>query len=111
MRQAAQARDAIRLPLAKFTADRDCESATARVENDGVSPADSLSRIAVLIPARAPEMRLLTLVKELVAAGFGAVIVLDDGSSSSCAEIFDAAVRTVGVHCLRHAVNLGKDAR
>ena len=108
MRQAAQARDAIRLPLAKFTADRDCESATARVENDGVSPADSLSRIAVLIPARAPEMRLLTLVKELVAAGFGAVIVLDDGSSSSCAEIFDAAVRTVGVHCLRHAVNLGK---
>jgi glycosyltransferase involved in cell wall biosynthesis len=62
----------------------------------------------VLIPARAPEKRLLDLVQELVAAGFGAVIVLDDGSPSSRAEIFDAAARIVGVHRLRHAVNLGK---
>jgi glycosyltransferase involved in cell wall biosynthesis len=68
----------------------------------------SLRRTAVLIPARAPEKRLLDLVQELVAAGFGAVIVLDDGSPSSRAEIFDAAARIVGVHRLRHAVNLGK---
>ncbi|HUD23387.1 MAG TPA: bifunctional glycosyltransferase family 2/GtrA family protein [Acidobacteriaceae bacterium] len=67
-----------------------------------------MRRTAVLIPARAPEKRLLDLVQELVAAGFGAVIVLDDGSPSSRAEIFDAAARIVGVHRLRHAVNLGK---
>ena len=73
-----------------------------------MSPADSLSRIAVLIPARGPEMRLPALVQELVAAGFGAVILVDDGSPSSCAGIFDAAARTTGVHRLRHAVNLGK---
>ena len=79
-----------------------------REENDGVNADGSLHGTAVLIPARAPEMRLLALVQELVAAGFGAVIVLDDGSSSSCAEIFDAAARIAGVHCLRHAVNLGK---
>jgi glycosyltransferase involved in cell wall biosynthesis len=73
-----------------------------------VNAADNLSRIAVLIPAREPEMQLLILLRELLAAGFGAVIVLDDGSSSSCAEVFDAAARIAGVHCLRHAVNLGK---
>jgi glycosyltransferase involved in cell wall biosynthesis len=92
----------------KFTARRDCHSATAREENDGVNATGSLHRIAVLIPAREPEMRLLALLQELVAAGFGAVIVLDDGSSSSCAEILDAAARIAGVHRLRHAVNLGK---
>jgi glycosyltransferase involved in cell wall biosynthesis len=73
-----------------------------------VNAADSLSRIAVLIPARGPERSLLTLLRELIAAGFGAVIVLDDGSSSSCAEIFNAAAQIDGVHRLRHAVNLGK---
>lgn len=69
---------------------------------------DSLSATAVLIPAREPEMRLLGLVRELVATGFGAVIVLDDGSSPACAEIFEASARIAGVHRLRHAVNLGK---
>jgi glycosyltransferase involved in cell wall biosynthesis len=78
------------------------------MENDGVNANGSLSRIAVLVPAREPEIGLPALVQELVAAGFGAVIVLDDGSPSSCAQIFDAAARTAGVHRLRHAVNLGK---
>lgn len=68
----------------------------------------SLGRIAVLIPARAPQMRMLALLRELVAAGFGAVILLDDGSPSSCAEFFDSAACIAGVHRLRHAVNMGK---
>ncbi|MDR3736500.1 MAG: bifunctional glycosyltransferase family 2/GtrA family protein [Acidobacteriaceae bacterium] len=67
-----------------------------------------LSRIAVLIPAREPELRLVALVQAVAAAGFGAVIVLDDGSSPECAAIFDAAAQSAGVHRLRHAVNLGK---
>jgi len=53
-------------------------------------------------------MRLVALVQELVKAGFGAVIVLDDGSPLACSEVFDAAGRIAGVHRLRHAVNLGK---
>jgi len=73
-----------------------------------VNAADNLSRIAVLIPVRGPEMQLLTLLQELAAAGFGAVIVLDDGSPSSCTQIFNAAARIAGMHRLRHAVNLGK---
>ena len=108
MRQAAQARDAVWLRLTKFTTGRGCDSTTVREENDGVNTYGSLRRTAVLIPVRGPEMRLLALVRELVAAGFGAVIVVDDGSSSLCMEIFDATARIAGVHCLRHAVNLGK---
>jgi len=78
------------------------------VENRGVNGALSLSRIAVLIPARGPEWSLLALLQELMVAGFGRVILLDDGSSTSCAEVFNAVQQIAGVHVLRHAVNLGK---
>ena len=71
------------------------------------TPGD-LSRIAVLIPAREPGDDLPLLVQRLVAAGFGAVLLLDDGSSSGCAPIFAAAAQATNVHILRHAVNLGK---
>ena len=67
-----------------------------------------LSQIAVLIPAWEPDATLPALVQQLAAAGFGAVIVLDDGSPAACAGIFDAAAQIAGVHLLRHAVNLGK---
>ena len=63
--------------------------------------------IAVLIPAREPEERLIALVQEL-AVGFGAVLVVDDGSSDACAAVFEAVARIDGVHMLRHAVSLGK---
>jgi glycosyltransferase involved in cell wall biosynthesis len=77
-------------------------------ENDGMNIPEGVSHIAMLIPAREPEMRLVALVQELVNAGFGAVIVLDDGSSLACAEVFDAVAQIGCVHRLRHAVNLGK---
>jgi len=67
-----------------------------------------LQSIAVLIPAREPDASLPLLVQQLVDAGFGAVLVLDDGSSEGCAPIFQAAWQIPGVHMLRHVVNLGK---
>jgi len=51
---------------------------------------------------------MVALVQELAAAGFGAVVVLDDGSSDACAPVFAAVSQVDGVRLLRHAVNLGK---
>ena len=62
----------------------------------------------MLIPAWEPEERLLALVQELATAGFGAVLVVDDGSSAACAVVFEAVSRVERVHMLRHATNLGK---
>ncbi|SNS36135.1 Glycosyl transferase family 2 [Granulicella rosea] len=66
-----------------------------------------LSSVAVLIPAWQPETVLIALTEELMSAGFGAVIAVDDGSGSAFEGVF-ARLRLRGVHVLRHAVNLGK---
>jgi glycosyltransferase involved in cell wall biosynthesis len=62
----------------------------------------------VLIPARQPDVSLVPLIEHLMAAGFGAVIVLDDGSRGECQPIFAQLEKRAGVIVLRHAVNLGK---
>jgi len=62
---------------------------------------------AVLIPARDPAEDLCSFVAKLFSVGFSVVVVVDDGSSSSCREVFDSLAGS-GVHVLRHAVNLGK---
>jgi putative flippase GtrA len=67
-----------------------------------------LAQCAVLIPAREPESSLTGIVSGLIEAGFGAVLVLNDGSSSACDALFDHVARMPRVHLLRHAVNLGK---
>ena len=64
--------------------------------------------MAVLIPARRVEPALLPLVDALLGAGFGAVILVDDGSPAEDKGILDALAARPGVHLLRHAVNLGK---
>jgi glycosyltransferase involved in cell wall biosynthesis len=67
----------------------------------------SLSHIAILIPAWQPEVTLLALVDELVPYGFGAMVVVDDGSHAASQPIF-AALDPARVTLVRHAVNLGK---
>ncbi len=62
----------------------------------------------MLIPAWQPEMRLLDVVEALAGAGFGRLVVVDDGSRAECAPVFAALGATEGVTVLRHAVNLGK---
>jgi glycosyltransferase involved in cell wall biosynthesis len=63
--------------------------------------------VVVLIPAWNPREDLCSFVAELLSVGFAAVVVVDDGSDSSCREVFDS-LTGAGAHVLRHAVNLGK---
>jgi glycosyltransferase involved in cell wall biosynthesis len=67
-----------------------------------------VSGIAVLIPARRNEPALAPLIEALIDAGFGAIVVVDDGSPSGDKEALDALGRRDRVHLLRHAMNLGK---
>jgi glycosyltransferase involved in cell wall biosynthesis len=67
-----------------------------------------LERVAVLIPARAPEQQLQPLVQRLSDAGFGMILVVDDGSGPPFAQLFESVARVPKVTLLRHAVNLGK---
>lgn len=64
--------------------------------------------IAVLIPAYKPDRRLNKLVDELRDAGFGRIVVVDDGGGETYAQIFSdlAGLATV----LTHPVNRGKGA-
>jgi len=74
----------------------------------GVNLSSAIEHCAVLIPAREPESSLLEIVVGLIDAGFGAVLVLDDGSSPHCTGLFDSIAQMPRVHLLRHTVNLGK---
>jgi glycosyltransferase involved in cell wall biosynthesis len=67
-----------------------------------------LGSLAVLIPAWQPEARLVDLVRALSEAGFGVVMVIDDGSRAACAPVFAEVEAMERVTVLRHAVNLGK---
>ena len=69
---------------------------------------EAISRLSLLIPAWEPDPELLELVKALLSLGFGAVIVVDDGSGQRCQETFARLTRLPRVKVLRHNVNLGK---
>ncbi|MGA2535537.1 MAG: glycosyltransferase family 2 protein [Terracidiphilus sp.] len=69
---------------------------------------DAKSRVAVLIPARRVEAALAPLVEELLAAGVGAVILVDDGCPVEDRPGLDLLAQMERVHVQRHAVNLGK---
>jgi len=68
----------------------------------------SLARAAVLIPAWEPDRTLIPLAASLLTLGFGAIIIVNDGSSSGCAEIFAELETLDRVNILCHAINLGK---
>lgn len=67
-----------------------------------------LDRCAVLVPAWQPERGMAPLIARLAAEGFGAVIVVNDGSDPEHAVIFREMARIPRVTVLQHAVNLGK---
>jgi glycosyltransferase involved in cell wall biosynthesis len=62
----------------------------------------------VLIPAWHPQPILTSLVMHLAAQGFGAIILVDDGSGNHCAPLFDQLAALPRTHVLRHADNPGK---
>jgi glycosyltransferase involved in cell wall biosynthesis len=68
----------------------------------------SLGRLAVLIPVWQPGELFSIVVATLAAQGFGAVLVVNDGSDKKHSPLFDELTRLPSVHVLRHAVNLGK---
>ena len=70
-------------------------------------PTDSLRYVAVVVPAREPEPLLVPLVHALRAAGFGLVLIVNDGSGAACGAIFQES-EAAGARVLFHAVNLGK---
>jgi glycosyltransferase involved in cell wall biosynthesis len=65
---------------------------------------------AVLIPAYNPDIKLLSLIKELVLSDIQKIIVVNDGSSRRCNDIFDTITNFEKVVVLQHAVNSGKGA-
>ena len=64
----------------------------------------------VLIPSLSPDERLPAYVKELLAADFGLILVVDDGSSGEYQKIFDEIAGWERCHVLHHEVNQGKGA-
>lgn len=64
----------------------------------------------VLIPSLSPDERLPAYVRELTEAGFGLVLVVDDGSAAEYQPIFDRIAEWEGCHVLHHEVNRGKGA-
>ena len=64
----------------------------------------------VLIPSLEPDEKLTAYVQKLTAAGFGLVLVIDDGSSEKYQPIFDEIASWEGCRVLHHEVNRGKGA-
>ena len=64
--------------------------------------------VSVIIPAYQPDEKVLATIHGLVEAGFDDILVVDDGSSESCENIFQSIEETKECTLLRHPVNLGK---
>jgi glycosyltransferase involved in cell wall biosynthesis len=67
-----------------------------------------LTNVAVLIPAYNPDSKLSEFVAQLLDRGFGAVLVVNDGSDQRCDSVFQDIAATSGCTVLEHVVNLGK---
>ena len=64
----------------------------------------------ILIPSLAPDEKLQLYVDDLLAADFGHVLVINDGSSEKYLPIFNELAQRERVTVLHHAVNRGKGA-
>ena len=73
-----------------------------------VRDSSRVADVAVVIPVWQPDRRLGEIVSGLLELGFGAIIVVNDGSDSSYDKVFSELSRDPEVHVIRHAVNLGK---
>lgn len=71
---------------------------------------DNGKSCAILIPAYEPDEKLLILLENLTAAGYTRIFVVDDGSGSSFAPIFEKVSGYPQVVLLHHVANRGKGA-
>lgn len=67
-----------------------------------------LSVIALLIPAWQPTSTLSELVADLAWRGFGAIIVVDDGSGDRYHTVFEELAKIPQIELLRQPINFGK---
>lgn len=65
-------------------------------------------RVSVVLPSYDPGERLLEVVAGLIAAGFGDIIIIDDGSRGECRRFFSEAEKQPECTVLHHDVNHGK---
>ncbi|WP_213806444.1 bifunctional glycosyltransferase family 2/GtrA family protein [Granulicella sp. dw_53] len=72
------------------------------------NPPCDLTRLAILIPARQPDLTLLSLVSALVDYGFASILIVDDSGSTEYQPLFEQLSGIASVQVLHHAVNLGK---
>jgi glycosyltransferase involved in cell wall biosynthesis len=71
-------------------------------------PSNALARLVLLVPVWQPEEGFPALVASVVAEGFGAVVIVDDGSDARCSAVFEEVALLPRVAVLRHAMNWGK---
>lgn len=64
--------------------------------------------IPVLIPAYNPDETLLKVVKELIEVHFNHIIIVNDGSKTDCAPIFEQLKKIPQCRVLNHTKNCGK---
>ena len=62
----------------------------------------------VLIPAYQPDEKLISLVDELLEKGIPYIVIIDDGSTNKCVEVFDALLIKERCQVIRHITNRGK---
>ena len=75
-----------------------------------MSQRSSRARIAVVIPALSPGEEFPSYVSELIDAGFGRIIVVNDGSSLDFDRVFESVGKSSVVTILIHTRNLGQGA-
>lgn len=61
----------------------------------------------VIVPSFNPDQALVQLIRDLQAAGFSQIVVVNDGSRMECLPFF-AQAKELGAAVLTHAVNMGK---
>ncbi len=67
-----------------------------------------ISHVAAIVPAYNPGDELAPLIGQLLDAGFGRIVVVDDGSGLASAAVFSRLPNSPRLILLRHAVNCGK---
>lgn len=67
-----------------------------------------LAHSCLIIPAFNPDAGLVLLVRELIAAGFDHIIVVDDGSDARSAAVFESLRQAPSVRVIVHPLNRGK---
>lgn len=68
------------------------------------------NEIAIVIPAYQPDDKLVSTVRDLAECGYTDILVVDDGSDESCADVFRRVEELPECTVLRHPVNRGKGA-